>query len=83
MEKLLIFAAPSGAGKTTLVKHLLSKRSDLAFSASATSREGRPNGTDGKDYYFIGAENFKAKIERMPLQNGRGLCESILRNAKV
>ncbi len=63
MEKLLIFAAPSGAGKTTLVKHLLLNRSDLAFSVSATSREGRPNETDGKDYYFIGVEGFKAKIE--------------------
>lgn len=62
MEKLLIFAAPSGAGKTTLVKHLLANRSDLAFSVSATSRDKRSNETDGKDYYFIGVEGFKEKI---------------------
>lgn len=62
MEKLLIFAAPSGAGKTTLVKHLLANRSDLAFSVSATSRDKRSNETDSKDYYFIGVEGFKEKI---------------------
>lgn len=63
MEKLLIFAAPSGAGKTTLVKHLLKNRSDLAFSVSATSREKRSKETDGKDYYFIGVDGFKSKIK--------------------
>jgi len=62
-EKMLIFAAPSGAGKTTLVKHLLGERTDLAFSVSATSREQRFNETDGKDYYFIGVDGFKSKIE--------------------
>ena len=55
--------SPSGAGKTTLVKHLLGVRKDLAFSVSATSREKRSNETDGKDYYFIGVEGFKSKIE--------------------
>ena len=62
-EKMLIFAAPSGAGKTTLVKHLLGERTDLAFSVSATSREQRFNETDGKDYYFIGVDGFKSKIK--------------------
>ncbi len=60
---MLIFAAPSGAGKTTLVKHLLSKRDDLFFSVSATSRGCRANEVEGKDYYFLGIEGFKAKIE--------------------
>ena len=62
--KLIIFSAPSGAGKTTLVHYLLSKPElKLAFSVSATSRAKRPNETDGKDYYFLTAEAFKARIE--------------------
>lgn len=62
--KLIIFSAPSGAGKTTLVHYLLSKPElKLAFSVSATSRAKRPNETDGTDYYFLTAEAFKARIE--------------------
>lgn len=63
-EKMLIFAAPSGAGKTTLVKHLLGVRKDLAFSVSATSREQRFNETHGKDYYFIGVDGFKSEVNK-------------------
>ncbi|MFA5535225.1 MAG: guanylate kinase, partial [Mariniphaga sp.] len=51
--KLIIFSAPSGAGKTTLVKHLLQLDFNLKFSVSATSRKPRPGETDGKDYYFL------------------------------
>ena len=60
--KLVIFSAPSGAGKTTLVKHLLKQNLELKFSISATSRPKRSDETDGKDYYFIPAGTFKSKI---------------------
>jgi len=60
--KLVIFSAPSGAGKTTIVKHLLQQNLDLEFSVSATSRKPRPGETDGKDYYFLTKEQFKNKI---------------------
>src|SRR5690606_17241061 len=61
--KLIIFSAPSGAGKTTIVKHLLSKYPDkLAFSISASTRDPRSNEVDGKDYYFISKEAFLHKI---------------------
>lgn len=61
--KLIIFSAPSGAGKTTIVKHLLTKNFDLEFSISATSRAPRHTETHAKDYYFLSEEDFKTKIE--------------------
>lgn len=61
--KCVIFSAPSGAGKTTIVRHLLSKETRLAFSVSACSREPRGNEVDGKDYHFLGIEGFRQKIE--------------------
>ena len=61
--KLLIFSAPSGAGKTTIVKHLLQKNFDLNFSVSATSREPRTGETHGKDYFFLSEKEFRKKIE--------------------
>lgn len=60
--KLIIFSAPSGAGKTTIVKALLESNRTLEFSISAASRKKRPTETDGKDYYFISSEDFKKKI---------------------
>lgn len=60
--KLIIFSAPSGAGKTTIVRHLLDKDLNLEFSISATSRGRRHTETDGKDYYFLTPEEFKSKI---------------------
>lgn len=60
--KLIIFSAPSGAGKTTIVRYLLEQDFNLAFSVSATSREPRPNEEHGKDYYFISKEEFQQKI---------------------
>ena len=60
--KLIILSAPSGAGKTTLVHHLMKKVPNLAFSISATSRKPRKGEVNGKDYYFISAEEFKKKI---------------------
>lgn len=62
--KLVIFSAPSGAGKTTLVHHLLNKEFDLEFSISATTRERRPNEIHGKDYYFYSLDTFKKFIEQ-------------------
>ncbi len=62
--KLIIFSAPSGAGKTTLVRHLLEIPAlNLAFSVSATSRPMRSYEVDGKDYFFITPEQFRKKIE--------------------
>jgi guanylate kinase len=61
--KLVIISAPSGAGKTTIVKHLLNSGLHLSFSISATSRKIRGNETDGEDYFFLTVEDFKKKIE--------------------
>jgi len=61
--KLIIFSAPSGAGKTTIVKHLLQQNLNLEFSISATSRGIRHTETNGKDYYFLSSEEFRKKIE--------------------
>ncbi|MBK9737374.1 MAG: guanylate kinase [Saprospiraceae bacterium] len=59
--KVFIFTAPSGAGKTTIVKHLLSKYNFLGFSVSATTRTRREYEVEGKDYYFLSIEEFKSK----------------------
>ncbi|MBE0661605.1 MAG: guanylate kinase [Bacteroidales bacterium] len=61
--KMIIISAPSGAGKTTLVKYLLSEFADIEFSISACSRSKREGETHGVDYYFLSAEEFKTKIE--------------------
>lgn len=60
--KVLIFSAPSGSGKTTVVKHLLSVFPQLNFSISATTRAPRVGETHGKEYYFISQEEFEKKI---------------------
>lgn len=60
--KLIIFSAPSGAGKTTIVHHLLKTFPNLSFSISATTREQRGDEVHGKDYYFISQESFLHKI---------------------
>lgn len=61
--KLIIFSAPSGAGKTTIVKHLLQQDFDLEFSISATNRDPRKGETHAKDYYFLTSEEFQQKVE--------------------
>jgi guanylate kinase len=62
--KLFVFSAPSGSGKTTIVRHLLAQEClNLGFSISATSREPRGEEINGKDYYFISIEDFKSKIK--------------------
>jgi guanylate kinase len=62
--KLIIFSAPSGSGKTTIVKHLLTANSNLGFSISACTRDRRGRAEqNGKDYYFLTPEDFKEKID--------------------
>jgi guanylate kinase len=62
--KIIIFSAPSGAGKTTIVKHLLNINPLLSFSISACTRDRRGRTeTNGKDYYFITPDEFRTKIE--------------------
>lgn len=60
--KCIIFSAPSGAGKTTIVHRLLNEINSLEFSVSACSRLARPNEKNGEDYYFLGVEEFRKKI---------------------
>jgi len=60
---LIIVSAPSGAGKTTIVKHLLSRNLNLEFSISATSREIRGEEKHGRDYYFYNAEEFRKRVD--------------------
>ncbi|HPF10515.1 MAG TPA: guanylate kinase [Flavobacteriaceae bacterium] len=62
--KLIVFSAPSGSGKTTIVRHLLKQEVlNLAFSISATSREPRDHEKDGADYYFMSLKEFKQHIK--------------------
>ena len=62
--KAIIFCAPSGSGKTTIVKHLLSKYGNLGFSISACTRDKRGrNEENGKDYYFLSIHDFKERID--------------------
>jgi len=61
-NRLIVFSAPSGAGKTTLVKYILSKFNEIEFSISATSRKPRGNEKNGVDYYFLSDLEFKKRI---------------------
>lgn len=61
---MLIFSAPSGAGKTTILRHLLQHFPQLEFSVSACSRQPREGEVDGRDYHFLSADEFRARIER-------------------
>lgn len=62
--KLIVFSAPSGSGKTTIVQYLLAQEElKLDFSISATSRQPRENEVHGKDYYFLDLKEFKTKIK--------------------
>ena len=62
-KKVMVFSAPSGAGKTTIVRHLLEKFDNLEFSVSATSRAPRGQEKNGRDYYFLTEEEFRKRIE--------------------
>lgn len=61
-HKILIITAPSGAGKTSITRHLMRKFPQLAFSVSAATRRARSEEKHGRDYYFIPLEEFKFKI---------------------
>jgi len=61
--KLIIFSAPSGAGKSTIVQHLVKLSLGLEFSISATSRKPREGEVDGREYHFISVEEFRRKIK--------------------
>ncbi len=60
--KAIIFSAPSGSGKTTIVRTLLTEIPSLSFSISATTRPKRPTEVDGRDYYFLSVSDFRNKI---------------------
>lgn len=62
MNKVIIFSAPSGAGKTTVVRHLLKSRTDVAFSVSATTRGPRTGELEARDYYFLSHHDFEKQI---------------------
>ena len=64
MGKLVIFSAPSGSGKTTIVRELLKRFPRFEFSISATSRQPRGQEQNGVDYYFLTHEEFRARVER-------------------
>ena len=76
--KMIIFSAPSGAGKTTIVKHLLQQGLKLEFSISATSRSARPNEINGKDYYFLTPAEFQHKIKNDEFLEWEEVYEGIL-----
>jgi guanylate kinase len=61
--KLVIISAPSGAGKTTIVNHLMDRGLNLSFSVSATTRPIRGLEKEGKDYFFLTVKEFKEKVE--------------------
>lgn len=61
-NKVVIFSAPSGSGKTTVVRHILDRHPEMEFSVSATSRPPRGQEQDGVDYYFLSPRAFKARI---------------------
>ncbi|MDQ6762184.1 MAG: guanylate kinase [Bacteroidota bacterium] len=63
-NKIILVTAPSGAGKTSIIRHLMKKFPQMAFSVSATTRKPRENEKDGKDYYFISEKEFKEKIHQ-------------------
>ncbi|MGB3617344.1 MAG: guanylate kinase [Catalinimonas sp.] len=62
LGKIIIFSAPSGSGKTTIVRHLLGHYPNLSFSVSACTRPRRAHEVDGRDYYFLTADDFRAGI---------------------
>jgi len=63
-NRLIIFSAPSGSGKTTIVRTLMQQIPDLAFSISATNRKPRGLEKDGVDYYFLDSDTFREKINK-------------------
>ena len=63
-KKVIIFSAPSGSGKTTIIKRLLTYFPEFEFSISATSRQARAGEVEGQDYYFLTKESFDEKVKK-------------------
>ena len=63
MSKIFVFSGPSGVGKSSALKQVMATREDLRFSVSATTREPRPDETDGVHYFFVTKERFEQMIE--------------------
>ena len=84
MGKLVIFSAPSGSGKTTIVRELLKRFPQFEFSISATSRQPRGQEQNGVDYYFLTNEEFKERVERQEFVEWEevyaGTCYGTLRS---
>ena len=64
MKKAIIISAPSGSGKTSIVRHLLEQNLNLMFSVSCTTRKKRKNEINGKDYYFVSKEEFNSLVKK-------------------
>lgn len=67
MSKIFVFSGPSGVGKSSALKQVMATREDLRFSVSATTREPRPDETDGVHYFFVTKERFEQMIENREL----------------
>jgi guanylate kinase len=82
--RLVIVSAPSGAGKTTIVNHLLEQELDLEFSVSATTRPPRGNEKNGREYWFITNEEFRERVEKNEFAEWeevyRGYCYGTLKS---
>lgn len=71
---LIVFSGPSGAGKDTILKHLLEKNPNIKLSVSATTRTPRPGEVDGKDYYFVDKDQFSAMAKNGELLESAEYC---------
>ena len=80
--KVVIFCAPSGAGKTSIVHELLKKELKLSFSISACTREQRKNEKDGIDYYFLSVDEFKKSISNDSFIEWEEVYEKVFENAE-
>jgi len=77
MKKAVIISAPSGSGKTSIVKYLLKNKSDLEFSISCTTRKKRKKEIHKKDYYFISVNDFKNKIQNKDFVEWEEVYENV------
>ena len=64
-QKLFVFSGASGVGKSTVLSEVMSQRTDLRFSVSATTREPRPGEVDGVSYYFVTKDRFQEMIQKV------------------
>jgi guanylate kinase len=75
---IFIISAPSGTGKTTLVREVMDRLSGLQFSVSYTTRLPRPNEKDGEDYHFVSHFVFQKMVERDDLESGLKCLETVM-----